>query len=98
MARRDGVTFIVTVMHCTPLQEIAAAERLLNWGFAMNGKVKPVGELVPPVGTAAAAQPSGQQAPAAGQPATAASGHSQAANSSPKAAATAQPVTACGRR
>ena len=52
MARRGGVTLIVTIMHCTPLQEIAAAERLLNWGFAMNGTVKPVGELVPPLGTA----------------------------------------------
>ena len=54
LARRNGVTLIVTVMHCTPLQEISAAERLLNWGFAMNGKVKPVGVLVPPLGTAAA--------------------------------------------
>jgi D-alanyl-D-alanine carboxypeptidase (penicillin-binding protein 5/6) len=54
LARRNGVTLIVTVLHCTPLQEIAAAERLLNWGFAMNGKVKPVGELVPPLVAAAA--------------------------------------------
>jgi serine-type D-Ala-D-Ala carboxypeptidase (penicillin-binding protein 5/6) len=49
MARRNGVTLIVTVLHCTPLQEIASAERLLNWGFAMNGKAKPVGTLVPPL-------------------------------------------------
>jgi D-alanyl-D-alanine carboxypeptidase (penicillin-binding protein 5/6) len=54
MARRNGVTLIVTVLHCTPLQEIAAGERLLDWGFAMNGKVRPVGELVPPLETAAA--------------------------------------------
>ena len=53
MARRNGVTLIVTILHCTPLQEIAAAERLLNWGFAMNGKVKPVGALVPPLATGA---------------------------------------------
>ena len=53
MARRDGVTLIVTILHCTPLQEIAAAERLLNWGFAMNGKVKPVGTLVRPLVTTA---------------------------------------------
>ncbi len=53
MARRYGVTLIVTVLHCTPLQEIAAAERLLNWGFAMNGRVKPVGTLVRPLVTAA---------------------------------------------
>ena len=63
LARRNGVTLIVTVMHCTPLQEIAAAERLLNWGFAMNGTVKPVGVLVPPLGTAAA--PGQQPRPAA---------------------------------
>jgi serine-type D-Ala-D-Ala carboxypeptidase (penicillin-binding protein 5/6) len=49
LARRDGVTLIATVMHCTSLQEIISAEKLLNWGFAMNGKVKPVGELVPPL-------------------------------------------------
>ena len=57
LARRNGVTLIVTLLHCTPLQEIAAAERLLNWGFAMNGKVKPVGELVPPLGTAPGQHP-----------------------------------------
>jgi serine-type D-Ala-D-Ala carboxypeptidase (penicillin-binding protein 5/6) len=54
LARRHGVTLIVTIMHCTPLQEITSAVRLLNWGFAMNGKVKPVGVLVPPLATAAA--------------------------------------------
>jgi serine-type D-Ala-D-Ala carboxypeptidase (penicillin-binding protein 5/6) len=53
MARRNGVTLIVTVLHCTSLQEITSAEQLLNWGFAMNGKVKPVGMLVPPLATAA---------------------------------------------
>src|SRR5258708_34442116 len=39
LARRHGVTLIVTVLHCTPLQEIYAAEKLLNWGFAMEGHV-----------------------------------------------------------
>jgi serine-type D-Ala-D-Ala carboxypeptidase (penicillin-binding protein 5/6) len=52
MARRNGVTLIVTVLHCTSLQEITSAEQLLNWGFAMNGKVKPVGMLVPPLAAA----------------------------------------------
>jgi serine-type D-Ala-D-Ala carboxypeptidase (penicillin-binding protein 5/6) len=46
MARRHGVTLIVSLLHCTPLQEITSAEKLLNWGFAMNGHVKPVGTLV----------------------------------------------------
>jgi len=48
MARRHGVTLIVTVLHCTSLQEITSGEQLLNWGFAMDGKVRPVGQLVPP--------------------------------------------------
>jgi serine-type D-Ala-D-Ala carboxypeptidase (penicillin-binding protein 5/6) len=52
LARRNGVTLIVTVLHCTSLQEITSAEQLLNWGFAMNGKIKPVGTLVPPLATA----------------------------------------------
>ncbi|MGH3300139.1 MAG: D-alanyl-D-alanine carboxypeptidase family protein, partial [Streptosporangiaceae bacterium] len=59
LARRNGVTLIVTVLHCTALQEITSAEQLLNWGFAMNGTVKPVGALVPPLAAAARrAQPS----------------------------------------
>jgi D-alanyl-D-alanine carboxypeptidase (penicillin-binding protein 5/6) len=49
MARRNGVTLIVTVLHCTSLQEITAGEQLLNWGFAMDGKARPVGKLVPPL-------------------------------------------------
>src|SRR5262249_40686267 len=48
MARRHGVTLIVTVLHCTAQQEITAGEQLLDWGFAMDGKVRPVGELVRP--------------------------------------------------
>ncbi len=55
LARRHGVTLIVTIMHCTALQEITSAIQLLNWGFAMNGKVKPVGVLVPPLATVTAA-------------------------------------------
>lgn len=49
MARRHGVTLIVTVLHCTAQQEITAGEQLLNWGFAMEGKVRPVGKLVRPL-------------------------------------------------
>ncbi len=49
MARRHGVTLIVSILHCTPLQEILAAEKLLNWGFAMAGHVRPVGTLVAPL-------------------------------------------------
>lgn len=49
LARRHGVTLIVTILHCTALQEIVAAEKLLNWGFAMVSHVRAVGTLVPPL-------------------------------------------------
>src|SRR6266700_2138164 len=49
MARRHGVTLIVTVLHCPALTEIDAGKSLLNWGFAVDGKVRPVGALVGPV-------------------------------------------------
>ena len=41
MARRNGVTLIVTLLHCPALTEIDSAESLLNWGFAADGKVSP---------------------------------------------------------
>ena len=53
MARRNGVTLIVTLLHCPALTEITSAEKLLDWGFAEDGKVAPVGTLVPPLPTAA---------------------------------------------
>jgi len=55
MARRHGVTLIVTILHATPLTEITSAERLLNWGFAADGRVRPVGVLVPPLAATRAA-------------------------------------------
>jgi serine-type D-Ala-D-Ala carboxypeptidase (penicillin-binding protein 5/6) len=57
MARRNGVTLIVAVLHCTPLEEITAGEHLLNWGFAADGRVRPVGTLVSPLQPAAIARP-----------------------------------------
>jgi serine-type D-Ala-D-Ala carboxypeptidase (penicillin-binding protein 5/6) len=73
MARRNGVTLIVTVLHCTSLQEIISGEKLLNWGFAMNGKVAPVGELVPPLATAAHKTPAPRKTRSLGvQPSSAA--------------------------
>jgi serine-type D-Ala-D-Ala carboxypeptidase (penicillin-binding protein 5/6) len=48
MARRHGVTLIVTLLHCPALTEIYSAEKLLNWGFAVDGKITPVGTLVGP--------------------------------------------------
>jgi D-alanyl-D-alanine carboxypeptidase (penicillin-binding protein 5/6) len=61
-ARRDGHTLIVTLMHCVPLTEMKVAAKLLNWGFAMDGKVTPVGTLARP-------RPAGVASPAAAQPA-----------------------------
>ncbi|HEY1323414.1 MAG TPA: D-alanyl-D-alanine carboxypeptidase, partial [Streptosporangiaceae bacterium] len=48
-ARRGGHTLIVTMLHTQPLTEMVYAARLLNWGFAMAGRVRPVGVLVPPL-------------------------------------------------
>jgi D-alanyl-D-alanine carboxypeptidase len=48
-ARRGHTTLVVTVLHCTPLAELTYAARLLNWGFAMDRKVRPVGHLVRPL-------------------------------------------------
>jgi D-alanyl-D-alanine carboxypeptidase (penicillin-binding protein 5/6) len=48
MARRHGVTLIVSLLHCPALTEIKAGKSLLNWGFAVDRKVRPVGTLVGP--------------------------------------------------
>ena len=48
MATRHGVTLIVTLLHCPALTEIDSAKKLLDWGFATDGKVAPVGALVGP--------------------------------------------------
>jgi D-alanyl-D-alanine carboxypeptidase (penicillin-binding protein 5/6) len=61
MARRHGVTLIVTLLHCPALTEINAGKSLLNWGFAVDGKVRPVGTLAgpkqPPAATPAPSRP-----------------------------------------
>jgi serine-type D-Ala-D-Ala carboxypeptidase (penicillin-binding protein 5/6) len=48
-ARRGHTTLVVTILHCVPLTELTYAARLLNWGFAMDGKVRPAGQLVSPL-------------------------------------------------
>ncbi len=72
MARRHGVTLIVTILHARPLTEIASAERLLNWGFAVSGHVRQVGVLVPPLSAARAVATRTAAGPpsAAGSPAS----------------------------
>jgi serine-type D-Ala-D-Ala carboxypeptidase (penicillin-binding protein 5/6) len=79
MARRNGVTLIVTLLHCPALTEINSAEKLLDWGFVEDGKVAPAGTLVAPLPTAA------QQAQAAA--AAAKSAAAALADRHPRAAA-----------
>ena len=57
MARRNGVTLIVTLLHCPALTEIDSGKALLDWGFAADGKVGPVGTLVGARPSAAPAVP-----------------------------------------
>jgi serine-type D-Ala-D-Ala carboxypeptidase (penicillin-binding protein 5/6) len=73
MATRHGVTLIVTLLHCPALTEITTAEKLLNWGFAADGKVSPVGTLVgpllaPPSASPAATAPAPSRADLAARP------------------------------
>lgn len=56
-ARRGGHTLVVTILHCKPLYELTYAARLLDWGFDEDGKVKPVGVLVPPLPAHTVANP-----------------------------------------
>ena len=89
MARRHGVTLIVTLLHCPALTEIDSAKSLLNWGFAVEGKVRPVGTLVSALQPAA---PRPSQSPADDQQAAAPSGQQAAAPSGQQAAAPSHPV------
>jgi len=67
MARRHGVTLIVSLLHCPALTEIKAGKSLLNWGFAVDGKVRPVGTLVGPKQPAAATPAPSRPAVTAGR-------------------------------
>ena len=63
-AHRNGHTLVVTILHCKPLTEMTYAARLLNWGFAMDGKVRPVGILVSPLPAHPVARPAAHRPPA----------------------------------
>ncbi|WP_327295753.1 D-alanyl-D-alanine carboxypeptidase family protein [Streptomyces sp. NBC_01197] len=57
VAERNGHVLLVTVMKPSSAESHAVykeAARLLDWGFASEGKVTPVGELVAPASSAAA--------------------------------------------
>jgi len=84
MARRHGVTLIVALLHCPALTEINAGKSLLNWGFAVDGKVRPVGALVGPLPPPAPA-PAPSRLAAAGQQAD----RAQSVGSGPSALAAA---------
>jgi serine-type D-Ala-D-Ala carboxypeptidase (penicillin-binding protein 5/6) len=71
MARRNGVTLIVTLLHCPALTEVNYGARLLDWGFAMDGKVQPAGELVGPQQPAPAPSPKATPDGRAASPVTA---------------------------
>jgi D-alanyl-D-alanine carboxypeptidase (penicillin-binding protein 5/6) len=104
MARRNGVTLIVTLLHCPPLTEINSGKSLLNWGFAVDGKVKPVGTLVsarqpaaPGPASAPARYPAATRYPAAARQAAARQGAARQGAGRPHAAASGPSVlTAAG--
>ncbi|MFB8030138.1 D-alanyl-D-alanine carboxypeptidase family protein [Streptomyces sp. NPDC056465] len=65
IAERDGKVLLVTVMNPSSEESHAVykeAAHLLDWGFSAEGKVTPVGELVPP----RSALPAKDSTPAAG--------------------------------
>ena len=68
MARRHGVTLIVTLLHCPALTEINAGKSLLSWGFAVDGKVRPVGTLVGARQPPAPSRSASKGQPSAGRP------------------------------
>jgi len=61
-ARRGGHTLVVTILHSKPLYELTYAARLLDWGFDEDGKVRPVGVLVPPLPAHPVAHPAARPA------------------------------------
>jgi len=87
MARRNGVTLIVTLLHCPALTEIDAAKSLLNWGFAADGKVRPVGTLVSPLADQQGAPASASASAPAAYRAEAAASHPPGSGPSALAAA-----------
>lgn len=79
MARRNGVTLIVTILHAKPLTEIASAEKLLNWAFANAAHISRVGVLVPPLAAPRPATHAKNSSPAGSSLAVASAGSGDAA-------------------
>lgn len=61
-ARRKGHTIVIALMHSPSLWNVATG--LLDWGFAADGKVKPVGKLVDPLDPIKKNQPAPVDRPA----------------------------------
>jgi serine-type D-Ala-D-Ala carboxypeptidase (penicillin-binding protein 5/6) len=57
MARRNGHTLIVTLLHAVPGTLFRSATAMLDWGFRMDGKIAPVGQLVSPLPAVTPAPP-----------------------------------------
>src|SRR3954453_1387056 len=55
-ARRHGHTILISLMHAPP-NFWSQAEKLLDWGFAADGQVVPVGQLVDPESAAPQEKP-----------------------------------------
>jgi serine-type D-Ala-D-Ala carboxypeptidase (penicillin-binding protein 5/6) len=89
MARRHGVTLIVTLLHCPALTEIDAGKSLLNWGFAVDGTVRPVGTLAGPRQPPAPSRSASAGRPSVGQPSV---GQPSAGQPSPGQQSTARPA------
>ncbi len=49
MARRQGHTLIITMLHAVPGTLFTSATAMLDWGFRMAGKLRPVGYLASPL-------------------------------------------------
>jgi D-alanyl-D-alanine carboxypeptidase (penicillin-binding protein 5/6) len=99
MARRHGVTLIVTLLHCPALTETVSAERLLNWGFAVDGRISPVGHLVSPETTPArrpVAATAAPARPAAARPVAAPARHARRLERAALTTDSVQPVSAAG--
>lgn len=47
-AKRHGDRIVVVVMHDKPEADLKDAKKLFDWGFAADGKVRPVGTLIEP--------------------------------------------------
>jgi D-alanyl-D-alanine carboxypeptidase (penicillin-binding protein 5/6) len=86
MATRNGRTLVVTLMGIHESSEWAA-RKLLDWGFANDGKVAPIGQLVPPL-------PEGSTPSASGTPEASADPSASTSSSAPSDRSAASDVTA----